>query len=60
MSKYQQVPRLANPARDADAVAALFKQAGFDTINNQRDLGIVELRRVIRELSGAGGRQTGQ
>jgi uncharacterized caspase-like protein len=51
MSKYQQVPRLANPARDADAVAALFKQAGFDTINNQRDLGIVELRRVIREFS---------
>jgi uncharacterized caspase-like protein len=51
MSKYQQVPRLANPARDADVVAALFKQAGFDTINNQRDLGIVELRRVIREFS---------
>jgi uncharacterized caspase-like protein len=51
MSKYQQVPRLANPARDADAVAALFKQAGFDTINNQRDLGIVDLRRVIREFS---------
>jgi uncharacterized caspase-like protein len=51
MSKYQQVPRLANPARDADVVAALFKQAGFDTINNQRDLGIVDLRRVIREFS---------
>lgn len=51
MSKYQQVPRLANPARDADAVAALFKQAGFDTINNQRDLGVAELRRVIREFS---------
>jgi uncharacterized caspase-like protein len=29
----------------------LFKQAGFDTINNQRDLGIVDLRRVIREFS---------
>jgi uncharacterized caspase-like protein len=51
MSKYQQAPRLANPARDADVVAALFKQAGFDTINNQRDLGIVDLRRVIREFS---------
>jgi uncharacterized caspase-like protein len=51
MSKYQQVPRLANPARDADVVAALFKQAGFDTVNNQRDLGIVDLRRVIREFS---------
>jgi uncharacterized caspase-like protein len=51
MSKYQQVPRLTNPARDADAVAGLFKQAGFDTINNQRDLGIVDLRRAIREFS---------
>src|ERR1700723_3866182 len=51
MSNYQQVPRLANPARDADVVAALFKQAGFDTVNNQRDLGIVDLRRVIREFS---------
>ena len=51
MSKYQQVPRLANPARDADVVAALFKQAGFDIVNNQRDLGIVDLRRVIREFS---------
>jgi uncharacterized caspase-like protein len=51
VSKYQQAPRLTNPARDADAVAALFKQAGFDVVNNQRDPGIVELRRVIREFS---------
>ena len=51
VSKYQQVPRLTNPARDADAVATLFKQAGFDVINNQRDLGIVALRRAIREFS---------
>jgi uncharacterized caspase-like protein len=51
VSKYQQVPRLTNPARDADAVAALLKQAGFDVISNQRDLGIVALRRAIREFS---------
>jgi uncharacterized caspase-like protein len=51
MSKYQQVPRLANPARDADAMAALFKRAGFDVIDNERDLGITDLRRVIREFS---------
>jgi uncharacterized caspase-like protein len=51
VSKYQQVPLLTNPARDADAVAALFKQAGFDVVNNQRDVGIVDLRRVIREFS---------
>jgi uncharacterized caspase-like protein len=51
MSKYQQVPQLANPARDADAMTALFKKAGFDVISNQRDLGLVELRRVVREFS---------
>ena len=51
MSKYQQVPRLTNPARDADAMTSLFKKAGFDVVNNQRDLGIADLRRVIREFS---------
>jgi uncharacterized caspase-like protein len=51
MSKYQQVPQLANPARDADAMAALFKKAGFDVVQSQRDLGISDLRRVIREFS---------
>jgi uncharacterized caspase-like protein len=51
MSKYQQVPRLTNPAHDADAVAALFKKAGFDMVDNERDLGIAELRRVMREFS---------
>jgi uncharacterized caspase-like protein len=51
VSKYQQVQLLTNPARDADAVAALFKRAGFDVVNNQRDVGIVDLRRVIREFS---------
>src|ERR1700686_590166 len=29
MSKYQQVPRLTNPARDAEAMTSLFKKAGF-------------------------------
>ena len=51
MSRYQQVPRLANPAHDADALAALFKKAGFDVVDNERDLGIADLRRVIREFS---------
>jgi uncharacterized caspase-like protein len=51
MSKYQQVPRLANPARDADAMAALFKKAGFDVVESERDLGIADLRRVIRQFS---------
>lgn len=51
MSKYQQVPRLANPARDAEAMSSLFKKVGFDVVSSERDLGILDLRRVIREFS---------
>jgi uncharacterized caspase-like protein len=51
MSRYQQVPQLANPARDADAMAALFKKAGFNVVDSEHDLGISDLRRVIREFS---------
>src|SRR5580692_10453065 len=51
MSKYQQVPRLINPARDADAMTALFKKAGFDVVDSRRDLGISDLRRAVREFS---------
>jgi uncharacterized caspase-like protein len=51
MSKYQHVPRLINPARDADAVTQLFKSSGFDVVESERDLGIADLRRVVREFS---------
>ena len=51
ISKYQQVPRLSNPARDADIMTSLFKKAGFDVVDSERDLGIADLRRVIREFS---------
>jgi len=51
MSRYQQVPRLTNPARDADAMTTLFKKAGFDTVDSRRDLGISDLRRAVREFS---------
>jgi uncharacterized caspase-like protein len=53
ISKYQQVPRLANPTRDAEAMVLLLKKAGFDVVDSQRDLGISELRRTIREFSEA-------
>lgn len=51
VSNYQRVPRLPNPVHDATAMGALFKKAGFDSVDEMRDLGIVELRRVIREFS---------
>jgi uncharacterized caspase-like protein len=51
ISNYQQVPRLANPWRDADALSALFRKSGFDVVDSERDLGIADLRRAIREFS---------
>ena len=51
VSAYQRVPRLPNPGHDAAAMGALFKKAGFDSVDEMRDLGIVELRRVVREFS---------
>lgn len=51
ISKYQQVPQLTNPARDADAMSALFKTAGFDVVNSERDPGISDFRRIVREFS---------
>lgn len=53
MSKYQQVPQLANPTRDADAMTSLFKDAGFELVDSERDLGIADLRRVIRQFAEA-------
>ena len=51
ISRYQQVPPLDNPAHDAAAMGALFRKAGFDVVDDKRDLGIVDLRRAVREFS---------
>lgn len=51
ISNYQQVPRLNNPTRDADAIGALFKQAAFDVVDEERDVGLADLRRAIRDFS---------
>ena len=50
ISNYQRVPP-PNPARDADAVSALLKKAGFDVVESERDLGITDLRRAIRKFA---------
>lgn len=51
ISDYRQAPRLFNPARDAEAMTALFRKSGFDVVQSRRDLGIADLRRAIREFS---------
>lgn len=53
MSDYRQVPQLANPTRDADAMTELFRKAGFDLVESKRDLGIAGLRGALREFAEA-------
>ena len=50
-SAYENVGRLANPSNDAEAMAATLKAAGFDVVDLKRDLKVVEMRRVLRDLS---------
>jgi Caspase domain len=50
-SGYQHAVRLANPANDADSMAKMFKDIGFDVVEVRRDVLALELRRAIREFS---------
>src|SRR5262245_7543621 len=49
-SSYQAVPQLPNPSRDANAVAKMFKDAGFDSVELQLDVGNLEFKRAIRRF----------
>jgi hypothetical protein len=49
-STYQTVPRLPNPSRDATAVAKMFKDAGFDSVDVQLDVGVSELKQAVRKF----------
>ncbi|MBI3701593.1 MAG: caspase family protein [Afipia sp.] len=52
MSKYQNVPALTNPARDAAAMGEVFKKAGFDVVDMKLDLTVSGLRREVRDFAG--------
>lgn len=49
---YQSVPQLPNPSRDASAVAKMFRDAGFDTVETQIDVGNLDFKRAIRRFEG--------
>jgi Caspase domain len=49
-STYQTVPQLPNPSRDASAVAKMFKDAGFDSVEVQLNVGNLEFKRSIRRF----------
>jgi formylglycine-generating enzyme required for sulfatase activity len=50
-SAYQKVPVLANPPRDADDMAEMFRKAGFSVVMSKRNLGVIEMRRALRDFS---------
>jgi hypothetical protein len=50
-SNYQNAGRLANPANDAEAVARLLRDAGFDDVDAYRDLAAGAMRRVVRNFT---------
>jgi len=52
-STYQAVPQLPNPARDANAVMNMFRDAGFDTVDVQLNVGNLEFKRAIRKFEAA-------
>jgi Caspase domain len=49
-SSYQSVPQLPNPSRDAAAVAKMFKDAGFDSVDLLINVGNLEFKRAIRKF----------
>jgi hypothetical protein len=48
---YTKVGALDNPPRDAEAMEALFRAAGFTVVEGKRDLGVASLRRALRDFS---------
>lgn len=52
-SNYQHVPALSNPASDARALAAKFREVGFDVVSTQLDVGNLQFKRAIREFKSA-------
>src|SRR4051812_13243391 len=52
-STYQTVPQLPNPSRDANSVAKMFRDAGFDSVDVQINVGNLEFKRAIRKFEAA-------
>jgi hypothetical protein len=48
-SAYQSVPKLPNPSGDANAVARMFRDAGFDSLEMLNNVGNIEFKRAIRK-----------
>jgi hypothetical protein len=49
-SSYQNVERLPNPAKDAEAIAQMFRKAGFEAVQLHTDLGYLDFKRTLRRF----------
>jgi uncharacterized caspase-like protein len=49
-AKYEHADTLTNTINDANAMAALFTKAGFDVVNVQRNVGVVDFKRAVRDF----------
>ncbi|QWG25419.1 caspase family protein [Bradyrhizobium sediminis] len=49
-SNYASVPKLPNPSRDANSVAQMFRDAGFDAVDVVLNVGNLEFKRAIRKF----------
>jgi uncharacterized caspase-like protein len=50
-AKYEHAGVLANTLNDSHAVATLLKRAGFDVVDERVDLGVVEMKRAVRDFT---------
>ena len=57
-SSYQNVEQLPNPAKDAAAMAQLFKDAGFNSVEFAKDAGNLDFKRALRRFFEAVGDDT--
>ena len=52
---YEHAGVLANTLNDAHAVAALLRRAKFDVVDERDDLGVVEMKRAVRDFTATAG-----
>jgi hypothetical protein len=52
-AKYEHADTLANTVNDADAITSLLTKAGFDIVDERRNVGVVEFKRGVREFLSA-------
>src|SRR5271156_4036529 len=50
-AKYEHAGVLANTLNDSHAVALLLRRAGFDIVDERVDLGVVEMKRAVRDFT---------